>query len=78
MIQKDLAGRLGVRQATVSEWESGGGIELENLLGLAKALGASVDYLVTGVHPGSSGEAELKLSAISADPRFGPYGIRLR
>jgi transcriptional regulator with XRE-family HTH domain len=66
MLQEELAGKLDVRQATVSGWERGGGIELENLLALARTLGTSVDYLVTGVHPGSSMEAERKLAAIRA------------
>jgi transcriptional regulator with XRE-family HTH domain len=65
--QGELAEASGVsRPATVSNWENGGDIKAKNLAQLARALGVSVDYLVTGVQPGDLPEAQAKLDRIRA------------
>lgn len=47
--QLELADKLGVSDKTVSKWESGNGLPDTSIIpALAKALGVSIDYLMTG------------------------------
>lgn len=50
MTQQEIADIAGVSRAAVTQWESGvaKGLRPENLLPVAKVLGVSVEYLVTG------------------------------
>lgn len=50
MTQQGLATKVGVSRAAVSQWENGDtkGLRPANLLATAKALGADVEWLVTG------------------------------
>lgn len=62
--QKDLAARAGVAQSTVSRAESGGKLTLDTALGLAKALGVSVEALLGA----SAGTVEVLHDAEAAEP----------
>lgn len=47
MSQRDLAGRLAVRQQTVAKWELGGATPNPEMLStIADVFGVSVDYLI--------------------------------
>lgn len=49
LTQEDLADKVSVRAATVSRWERGDFLPpVADFVGLARALGASVDWLTTG------------------------------
>lgn len=50
--QKELGKRTKVSRAAVSQWENGDtkGLRPDNLLAAARALGVSVEWLVTGTH----------------------------
>lgn len=63
MSQPDLAKLVGVSKVSVSQWENGSSNPRgENLLKLARALGVSPDWLVTG----RSDTAPLSLPATSS------------
>lgn len=49
LTQDDLADRLGIHQATVSRWELGGTITVEQLVQVAEALDIALPELVGGV-----------------------------
>jgi len=48
LTQKQLAGRIGVTQALISQWECGKAYPgTKNLLSLSKALGISIDAMIS-------------------------------
>ena len=46
--QDEVATRLGLSRASVSNWELGLGIKRKNLVGFAQAIGVSAEWLITG------------------------------
>ena len=46
--QDEVATRLGLSRASVSNWELGLGIKRKNLVGFAQAVGVSAEWLITG------------------------------
>ena len=46
--QDEVASRMGLSRASVSNWELGQGIKRENLVGFAKIVGVSAEWLMTG------------------------------
>lgn len=60
MLQYELANRMGVKQASVSAWESGRPASAENLLKLADIL-----ELHRGCHPGAGFRLKIMKGAIA-------------
>lgn len=53
MRQADLADKAGVSPTAVTDWETGKSLPSEKtVVGLAAALGTTIDYLLTGREPG--------------------------
>jgi transcriptional regulator with XRE-family HTH domain len=73
LTQKALAKKLGLTAPSVTYWERGGGIEMENLRALAKELGVPVKTLVEAMEADSAARLpDSNTSGASINPVSGP------
>lgn len=55
--QEAVGAQAGIRQGVVSAMERGGNISVDNLVVMSRALGCSIDYLVSGASASSRAAA---------------------